>query len=134
MIINKIETTEYQGTDYDFCLSVFSRHPEAFKEIFNINYGLPDQTTERKSVKHFIKPPYSSNKIVYFHSKFGAIWFNEIDFKKISEFVTTVPNIHTMFFGYICGTFSPLGPTNMKGMLSANSADYYEMWIQCSQF
>ena len=134
MIVNTIINDEYQGADYDFCINVFSRHPELFREIFGLEYGSTNNNLERVSVSHNIEPPYSKTKVIFFHSKFGAIWFNQVDYEKIHEFITTVPNIYQMNFGYICGTFSPLGPTNMRGMLSAHSAQYYQMWIQCNQF
>lgn len=35
-----------------------------------------------------------------------------------------------LYWGYICGTHSPLGPANMKGMMSANHRDGYEIWMK----
>lgn len=35
-----------------------------------------------------------------------------------------------LYWGYICGTHSPFGPANMKGMMSANSYDGYQIWMK----
>jgi len=35
-----------------------------------------------------------------------------------------------LYWGYICGTHSPFGPSNMKGMMSANNYDGYQIWMK----
>lgn len=39
-------------------------------------------------------------------------------------------NYGELYWGYICGTQSPLGPSAMKGMYSANSFDGYQIWMK----
>lgn len=34
------------------------------------------------------------------------------------------------YWGYICGTHSPLGPSGMKGMMSANNYNGYQIWMK----
>lgn len=35
-----------------------------------------------------------------------------------------------LYWGYICGTHSPFGPSGMKGMMSANSYNGYQIWMK----
>jgi hypothetical protein len=39
-------------------------------------------------------------------------------------------NYGELYWGYICGTHSPLGPSAMKGMMSANQYDGYQIWMK----
>jgi hypothetical protein len=39
-------------------------------------------------------------------------------------------NYGELYWGYICGTHSPLGPSSMKGMMSANQYDGYQIWMK----
>ena len=39
-------------------------------------------------------------------------------------------NYGELYWGYICGTHSPLGPSAMKGMMSANHFDGYQIWMK----
>ncbi|XAI97415.1 hypothetical protein [Leptolyngbya phage Lbo-JY46] len=39
-------------------------------------------------------------------------------------------NYGDLYWGYIAGTQSPLGPTAMKGMMSANQYDGYQIWMK----
>jgi hypothetical protein len=52
-------------------------------------------------------------------------------FNEGSNIVLVKPqNLGELYWGYICGTHSPLGPSGMKGMMSANHRDGYEIWMK----
>lgn len=39
-------------------------------------------------------------------------------------------NYGDLYWGYICGTHSPLGPSGMKGMMSTSHYNGYEIWMK----
>lgn len=39
-------------------------------------------------------------------------------------------NYGELYWGYICGTHSPMGPAGMKGMMSSSHYDGYEIWMK----
>lgn len=55
----------------------------------------------------------------------------EDGFNSSANIVLVKPqNYGDLYWGYICGTHSPLGPSAMKGMMSANHFDGYELWMK----
>lgn len=52
-------------------------------------------------------------------------------FNNAANIVMVKPqNFGELYWGYICGTHSPFGPASMKGMMSANSFDGYQIWMK----
>lgn len=52
-------------------------------------------------------------------------------FNEGSNIVLVKPqDLGELYWGYICGTHSPLGPSGMKGMYSSNHRDGYEIWMK----
>lgn len=55
----------------------------------------------------------------------------EDGFNSNANFVLVKPtNYGDLYWGYIAGTHHPLGPTSMKGMMSANNFDGYQIWMK----
>jgi len=61
----------------------------------------------------------------------GVDYRVENGFNSGSNIVLVKPqDLGELYWGYICGTHSPLGPSGMKGMMSANSHDGYQIWMK----
>lgn len=55
----------------------------------------------------------------------------EDGFNTGSNIVLVKPqDLGELYWGYICGTHSPLGPAGMKGMASTSHRDGYEIWMK----
>lgn len=55
----------------------------------------------------------------------------ENGFNEGSNIVLVKPQeLGDLYWGYICGTHSPLGPQAMKGMFSSNHKDGYTIWMK----
>lgn len=69
----------------------------------------------------------STNATARINSKYRV----ENGFNSGSNIVLVKPqNYGDLYWGYINGTHSPFGPTDMKGMNSANSYNGYQIWMK----